>query len=320
MQWSRRSAAFTHRPAAVASAATAASTASTPVAASTSRDTLEVAGVVPPGDDLTDPAGLDLGRHRVRQHRGDDADDRAGRGEAGDLAGRHRSGADHQHDDAVEVERHGVAEPWGHDGIFPRRAGLDVRHPALAIFNKIVHEIRDLSNVGADGVAEVVMERPPVNALTTADWFDLAEAMRSLGGRGDVRVVVLRAAGRGFNAGVDIKEIQADPGHGALVAANRGCFEAFAAVYECQVPVIAAVHGFCLGGGIGLVANADVIVASDDAYFGLPEVDRGALGAATHLARLVPQHTMRALVYTAATVPVAEARGLGLGARRRPPE
>src|SRR3712207_9183302 len=78
----------------------------------------------------------------------------------------------------------------------------------------------------------------------------------------------------------------------------RSCYAAFAAVYECAVPVVAAVNGFCLGGGIGLVGNADVIVASDDATFGLPEVDRGALGAATHLARLVPQHLMRAMVYT----------------------
>jgi enoyl-CoA hydratase len=71
------------------------------------------------------------------------------------------------------------------------------------------------------------------------------------------------------------------------------------------------VHGFCLGGGIGLVGNADVIVASDDATFGLPEVDRGALGAATHLARLVPQHKMRAMVYTSATATAAELHAFG---------
>ena len=87
--------------------------------------------------------------------------------------------------------------------------------------------------------------------------------------------MVLRAEGRGFNAGVDIKEMQATDGFDALVGANRGCYAAFAAVYECAVPVIAAVNGYCLGGGIGLVGNADVIVASDDATFGLPEVDRG---------------------------------------------
>jgi enoyl-CoA hydratase len=71
------------------------------------------------------------------------------------------------------------------------------------------------------------------------------------------------------------------------------------------VPVVVAVQGFCLGGGIGLVGNADVVVASDDATFGLPEVDRGALGAATHLARLVPQHLMRAMYFTASTVDAA---------------
>jgi enoyl-CoA hydratase len=126
-----------------------------------------------------------------------------------------------------------------------------------------------------------------------------------------VRALVLRAEGRGFNAGVDIKEMQATEGYTALIGANRGCYAAFAAVYDCAVPVIAAVNGFCLGGGIGLVGNADIIVAATDATFGLPEVDRGALGAATHLARLVPQHKMRAMVYTSATVTADELHAFG---------
>ena len=159
----------------------------------------------------------------------------------------------------------------------------------------ITHTVDD------QGIAEVVMDNPPVNALTVAGWFELADLVRSLGDDPAVRVVVLRAEGRGFNAGVDIKEMQATDGFDALIGANKGCFAAFAAVYECAVPVIAAVNGFCLGGGIGLVGNADIIVAADDATFGLPEVDRGALGAATHLARLVPQHKMRAMVYATAT-------------------
>ena len=122
--------------------------------------------------------------------------------------------------------------------------------------------------IDEQGIAEVVMDNPPVNALTVAGWFDLADRLRSLGRDPQVRVVVLRAEGRGFNAGVDIKEMQATEGFDALIGANRGCFEAFAAVYECEVPVIAAVNGFCLGGGIGLVGNADIIVAADDATFG----------------------------------------------------
>jgi enoyl-CoA hydratase len=162
-----------------------------------------------------------------------------------------------------------------------------------------------------DGVAEIVVDHPPVNALPVAGWFELAGAVRAAGADPGTRVVVLRAEGRGFNAGVDIKEIQADSGFDALIGANRGCFAAFAAVYDCAVPVIAAVHGFCLGGGIGLAGNSDVIVASEDATFGLPEVDRGALGAATHLSRLVPQHKARAMMYTSATATAAELHAFG---------
>jgi enoyl-CoA hydratase len=162
-----------------------------------------------------------------------------------------------------------------------------------------------------DGVAQIVMDNPPVNALTVAGWFELADTVTNLGRDPRARVVVLRAEGRGFNAGVDIKEMQNTEGFEALIGANRGCFAAFAAVYDCKVPVIAAVHGYCLGGGIGLVGNADVIVASDDATFGLPEVERGALGAATHLARLVPQHKMRAMVFTAATATARELEHYG---------
>src|SRR5215831_20487200 len=124
------------------------------------------------------------------------------------------------------------------------------------------------------GIAEVIIDFPPVNALPVQGWFDLANAATAAGEDAAVRAVVIAAEGRGFCAGVDIKEIQRAPGHEALVGANRGCFAAFAAVYECPVPVIAAVHGFCLGGGVGLAGNADVVVAASDATFGLPEVDR----------------------------------------------
>lgn len=155
-------------------------------------------------------------------------------------------------------------------------------------------------------IAVVTMNYPPVNALPVAGWFGVADAMRAAAVDDNIRVVVLRAEGRGFNAGVDIKEMQRTSGFKALVGANRGCYEAFKAIYECPVPVLAAVNGFCLGGGVGLVGNCDTIVAADDAYFGVPEVDRGALGAATHLARLVPQHLMRTLYFTSRTIPAAD--------------
>jgi enoyl-CoA hydratase len=162
-----------------------------------------------------------------------------------------------------------------------------------------------------DGIAEVILDFPPVNALPVAGWLELADAVTSAGAEPSVRAVILAARGRGFCAGVDIKEMQRTAGHEALVGANRGCFAAFAAVYECAVPVIAAVQGFCLGGGVGLAGNADIVIAAADATFGLPEVDRGALGAATHLSRLVPQQLMRAMVYTCRTVTAQQLLSFG---------
>lgn len=179
-------------------------------------------------------------------------------------------------------------------------------YSALQAMNTLRHSVDET------GIAEIVMARPPVNALDIAGWNAVATLVRALGEDPSVRAVILAAEGRGYNAGVDIKEIHAAADrHAALIAVNRACAAAFAAVYECEVPVIAAVHGYCLGGGIGLAGNADVILASDDATFALPEVDRGALGAATHLSRLVPQHLMRAMVYTGRKVPAAELARFG---------
>ncbi|HWI42832.1 MAG TPA: enoyl-CoA hydratase family protein [Nocardioides sp.] len=166
--------------------------------------------------------------------------------------------------------------------------------------SSVTSELRD------DGVRVVTMDAPPVNALTVQGWFDVAAALDEASRDLSTRAVVLRAEGRGFNAGVDIKEMQNTTGFDALIGANKGCFAAFKAVYESSVPVVAAVNGFCLGGGVGLVGNADVVVASDDAYLGVPEVNQGALGAATHMARLVPQHMMRTLYFTARTIPAKD--------------
>src|SRR3954466_9037144 len=137
------------------------------------------------------------------------------------------------------------------------------------------------SELRPDGIRVATMDAPPVNALTVQGWFDVAAALDEASGDPATKVVVLRAEGKGFNAGVDIKEMQHTEGFDALLGANKGCFAAFKAVYECSVPVIAAVNGFCVGGGVGLVGNCDIVVASDDAYFGVPGANARGLGGAT---------------------------------------
>lgn len=161
----------------------------------------------------------------------------------------------------------------------------------------------------ADRIAEVVLDHPPVNAFDSAGWFKIAETITALGKDPNVSVVLLAADGRGFCAGVDIKELARDSR--LITQVNKGCYDSFAAIHDCPVPVIAAAHGFVLGGGIGLVGSCDVILASDDATFGLPEIDRGALGAASHLLRMFPIQKVRRMLYTGEPITAAEAYRLG---------
>ncbi len=159
------------------------------------------------------------------------------------------------------------------------------------------------------GIAQVVLDHPPVNAFDSRGWAHLAELFTSLGRDESVRVVVVAAEGRGFCAGVDIKELAGDAS--LITKVNQGCYDTFAAIHDCRIPVIAAVHGFCLGGGVGIAGSCDVIYAAEDASFGLPEIDRGALGAASHLLRMFPIQKVRRMLYTGEPISAAEAHRLG---------
>lgn len=156
-----------------------------------------------------------------------------------------------------------------------------------------------------NGVAELVIAKPPVNALDSREWFELAEGIDALGRNPEVRVVLIRAEGRGFCAGVDIKELDQHPER--IVAVNGGNYATFKAVHRCEVPVIVAVHGFVLGGGIGITGAADIVFASECATFALPEVDRGAMGGGAHLQRLFPVQKVRQMFFTGETVTAQEA-------------
>lgn len=168
------------------------------------------------------------------------------------------------------------------------------------------------------GVAELVIDKPPVNALDSHEWQELADTLNILGADSQIRVIVLRAEGRGFCAGVDIKELEQHPE--LIVEVNRGNYETFKAVHRCPVPVIVAVHGFVLGGGIGITGAADIVVASECASFALPEVDRGAMGGGAHLQRLFPVQKVRYLFFTGDRIGAREAERYGFIERVVPRE
>lgn len=158
-------------------------------------------------------------------------------------------------------------------------------------------------------IGEIVLDQPPVNALDSKAWNELASVIAGVGARPEVRCVLLRGEGRGFCAGVDIREMQQHPER--IVELNRGNFLTFRAVRNCEVPVVTAVHSFVIGGGIGICGASDVVIAADDAYFSLPEIDRGAMGGASHLLRMFPLHKVRAAFFTGGRITAAEAHRLG---------
>jgi enoyl-CoA hydratase len=160
-----------------------------------------------------------------------------------------------------------------------------------------------------DRIAEIVFDHPPVNAFDSELWMSLPGVITEAGRNPEVRCVLIRAEGRGFCGGVDIKEMQAHPER--ITVLNRGNYLTFKAVRDCEVPVVVAVHGFVIGGGIGICGAADTIIAAEDAYFSLPEVDRGAMGGASHLSRMLPLHKVRAAFFTGGRIPASEAWRLG---------
>jgi enoyl-CoA hydratase len=172
--------------------------------------------------------------------------------------------------------------------------------------------------IDEQGIAEMILDHPPVNAFDSDGWFAIAREIDALGADDAVRVIVVAAEGRGFCAGVDIKELAADPGK--IVDVNRGNYETFRAIHRNPKPVIMALHGFVLGGGIGMAGAADIIVCSECARFGVPEIDRGAMGGGAHLQRMFPVQKVRYMYFTGEFIDAAEAYRLGAVERVVPRE
>jgi enoyl-CoA hydratase/carnithine racemase len=175
---------------------------------------------------------------------------------------------------------------------------------------------------GEAGVAEILLDRPEaLNAIDTAMAGALARVCAELGNDPGVRAVVLSAAGdRAFSAGADLKE--RDRMSDAELLRQRRVFRAaFGGVLGLPQPVIAAVHGYALGGGCELALSADLIVADETAVFGLPETTVGLVpgGGGTQLAarRLGPGRAAD-LILTGRRVDAAEAERIGLADRRVP--
>jgi enoyl-CoA hydratase len=159
----------------------------------------------------------------------------------------------------------------------------------------------------AEHVATVTFDRPPVNAVNRQSREELIRVFDGLSDREDVRAVVLTGARDIFCAGADIKErtsLVQEPGD--YLRHNRLTREFFYAVADCAKPVIAAVNGPALGAGLVLALSCDIILASDNAVFAMPEIDVGLAGGASFITRHLGRSFARRMYFTGKRMPAAE--------------
>ena len=165
----------------------------------------------------------------------------------------------------------------------------------------------------ADHIATLVMDSPPVNALTRVLNDELTLALDRISEMDDVRVVVLTGAGKVFCAGADLKgRAENIKGPGDLPAHSRRTRECFHSIRECAKPVIVAINGAALGSGLAMCASADILVASEKGSLGMPEVDVGLLGGARHAMRLFSHSRLRRMALTGMRVGGEELYRLGV--------
>lgn len=179
-----------------------------------------------------------------------------------------------------------------------------------------------------EGVATLVLDRPEKrNALGPAFWADLPRCMAWLDEQDDVRAVVLAAAGPHFSVGLDLSAFGGIGGGGSgadhgTVAQNRALYESVrtmqasvSSIVRCRKPVVAAVHGYCIGGGVDLITACDVRLASEDAIFSVRETKIAIvadLGSLQRLPRIVGEGHAAELALTGKDIDAARAARIGL--------
>ncbi|AZW29669.1 enoyl-CoA hydratase/isomerase family protein [Bordetella bronchiseptica GA96-01] len=164
-----------------------------------------------------------------------------------------------------------------------------------------------------DHIAMLALDNPPVNALSRALNDELTAAMDRLSDIDDVHVIVLTGAGKVFCAGADLKQrAENTAGLGGLTAHSRRTRECFHSIRECAKPVIAALNGPALGAGLAIAASCDILIASEKALLGLPEIDVGAMGGGRHAMRLFGHSRTRRMMLTGERIDGAELYRLGI--------
>lgn len=153
---------------------------------------------------------------------------------------------------------------------------------------------------------KVALDRPPVNALNREMRRQLVATFDEISARDDIMCAVLTGQGSVFCAGADLKDRPNPDIPGDFLEHNRITRETGNAIRECAKPVIAAVNGAALGAGLGLMAACDILYASDNATFAMPEINVGLAGGASMLRTLLGRSTSRRMFFTGQRLTTAD--------------
>jgi len=179
----------------------------------------------------------------------------------------------------------------------------------------------DLVRLERDGAVGIIrLDRPPVNAINAVIHRELLEVAGQVAGDPEIRAVLLYGGDRAFAAGADIKELL-DRTPGEIAVSGRALTNAVTAVARLTQPVIAAITGYALGGGLELALAADFRIVAEDALLGLPEVTLGVIpgaGGTQRLPRLIGVTKAKELIFSGRPVSGPEAVSIGLASRAVP--
>ena len=153
-------------------------------------------------------------------------------------------------------------------------------------------------------IGVITVHRPPVNVWNQEIRVGIAEILESLNERTDVYCVILRAEGKGFCGGIDVKE-WGSPNKELIKNIPLTVSRVTSAFYNCRVPVIAACHNFTIGIGFAVCTVCDFIVCEEDAYFQFPEINVGTVGGPFWLKRIFPDQIARYYLLTGEKIPAS---------------
>lgn len=170
----------------------------------------------------------------------------------------------------------------------------------------------DFLSLKVEGHAGIVtMDKPPMNTFNLQMYQELQETFEAINDNDRIWMAIFRAEGKNFSTGNDVSEFTMLTSPEKGLSYSKKVSDSVGSVYACRVPVIGVINGMALGTGLALASCCDILIAAEDARFGLPEGRVGIVGAACFISRMLPQQLHRYMAYSGDMMTAEEMKSFG---------